>query len=165
MSERKYMPTFAELIDRLCIVTLKSIKIPESKQEYEDEAKDIMHDLDLISKEKNLLITGQLIRAILVNAIANETIWSNEAEARKGGDSQDKLLRYTHSINGVRNLAKNVISQEIGERQDLKIDCLAAEFCREMGYDWRLWEDIEENKEQKTNKIIDPDAEKYKDSI
>ena len=151
------MPTFAELIDRLCIVTLKSIKIPESKQEYEDEAKDIMHDLDLISKEKNLLITGQLIRAILVNAIANETIWSNEAEARKGGDSQDKLLRYTHSI--------NVISQEIGERQDLKIDCLAAEFCREMGYDWRLWEDIKENKEQKTNKIIDPDAEKYKDSI
>ena len=94
-----------------------------------------MHDLDLIIKEKNVLLTGQLMRAIQVNAIANETIWANESKARAGGDAQDKLLKFTHAVNGVRNMAKNVISQETGERMDLKLDCLAAELCKEMGYD------------------------------
>jgi len=136
---RKYLPTFAQLIDRLCIVTLKSIKIPEHKKEYEEEAKEIMHDIDLILKKKKA--TAQMIRAIQVNAIANETIWENEKEARRGGKNQDKLLKYTHSINGVRNMAMNVISQEVGERKDLKLDCLAAEIIKEKGYDWRIWEE------------------------
>ena len=77
-----------------------------------------------------------MIRAIIVNAIANETIWANESKARLGGDEQDKLLKFTHSVNGIRNDAKNVISQIIGERTDLKLDCLAAELCKERGYDF-----------------------------
>jgi hypothetical protein len=133
---RNYLPTFAELIDRLVIVTLKSIKIPENKKEYEIEAHLIMNDIDEIIKEKNVTISGQMIRAIIVNAIANETIWANESKARLGGDEQDKLLKFTHSVNGIRNDAKNVISQIIGERKDLKLDCLAAELCKERGYDF-----------------------------
>jgi len=133
--KRKYMPTIAQLIDRLCIVTLKSIKIPENKKEYEKEAKDIMHDIN-ITIPKGMGDMGQLIRAIQVNAIANETIWTNESKARTGGSEQDKLLKFTHSVNGVRNAAMNVISQLIGERKDLKLDCLAAELCKEKGYDF-----------------------------
>ena len=41
-------------------------------------------------------------------------------------------IKLTHSINGVRNTAKNVISNEMGERVDLKIDCLAAELKSDM---------------------------------
>jgi len=134
--KRRYYPTFSELIDRLGIVTLKSIKIFKNKKEYEQEAKDIMHDIDLLIKEKNIKLTGQMIRAILVNGISNEIIWANENKARLGGDDQDKLLKFTHSVNGVRNLAKNVISNEVGERKDLKIDCLAAELCKQNGYDF-----------------------------
>lgn len=139
---RQYLPTYSELIDRLCIVTLKSIKLAEHKEEYEKEAQEIMHDLDEINKEKGINISGQMIRAILVVAISNETIWTNESKARAGGTSgtsgieQESLLKFTHSVNGVRNLAKNVISSEIGERKDLKIDCLAAEICRTQGYDF-----------------------------
>ena len=130
--KRKYMPTIAQLIDRLCIVTLKSIKIPENKKEYEKEAHEIMHDLDvLLGKNK-----GQLIRAIQVNSLANETIWTSESKARLGGNDQDKLLKFTHTINGIRNAAMNVISQITGERKDLKLDCLAAELCKERGYDF-----------------------------
>lgn len=134
--KRKYYLTFGQLIDRLCIVTLKSIKISENKKNYEQEAQEIMHDLDLIVKEKKIILTGQMIRAIMVNAIANETIWNSESEARKGGKDQDKLLKFTHSVNGVRNNAVNVISQEIGERKDLKLDCLAADLSKERGYNW-----------------------------
>lgn len=130
--KRKYMPTIAQLIDRLCIVTLKSIKIPENKKDYEKEAKEIMHDLDILMGKNK----GQLIRAIQVNAVANETIWANESKARQGGSDQDKLLKFTHSVNGVRTMAMNVISQLTGERKDLKLDCLAAELCKERGYDF-----------------------------
>ena len=133
---RKYLPTIASLIDRLCIVTLKSIKISGHKKEYEDEAKLIMHDLDsikLIVGNKNI---GQFIRAIQVNAIANETIWQNESKARAGGSDQDHLLKFTHSVNGVRNQAMNVISNITGERKDLKTDSLAADLCKSQGYDF-----------------------------
>jgi hypothetical protein len=134
---RKYLPTYGELIDRLCIVTLKSIKLSKNKKEYEKEAHEIMHDLDLISKKKKIKTSGQMIRAILMVAISNEVIWQNESKARLGGDEQDKLLKFTHSVNGIRSLAKNVISNEIGERKDLKVDCLAATLCKERGYDFR----------------------------
>src|SRR3990167_7564712 len=102
---RKYFPTIAQLIDRLCIVTLKSIKIPEHKIEYEKEAQDIMSDLVMLLTPLKIEDFGQFIRAIQINTIANETIWANESKARQGGSEQDKLLKFTHSVNGVRNLA------------------------------------------------------------
>ena len=129
---RKYYPTIGQLIDRLSIVTLKSIKIHENKDEYEKEAHDIISDLDLLLGKEQ----GQLIRAIQVNAISNEIIWQNESMARKGGAEQDTLLKFTHSVNGVRNQAMNVISHLVGERKDLKLDCLAAEVCKKQGYDF-----------------------------
>ncbi len=132
--KRKYLPTLADLIDRLSIVTLKSIKIPKNKKEYEDEAQAIMSDIDLLMKEKN---QGQFIRATLVVMLANEVIWQNESKARLGGKEQDHLLKFTHSVNGIRNLAKNVISNLTGERKDLKTDCLAADLCKQRGYDFR----------------------------
>lgn len=132
---RKYLPTISQLIDRLSIVTLKSIKIPEHKEDYEKEASEIMHDISA-AIPKNMKDTGQLIRAIQVNAICNEIIWSNESQAREGKSDQDHLLKFTHSVNGVRNLAMNVISNIIGERKDLKTDCLAADVCKQKGYDF-----------------------------
>ena len=133
---RKYFPTIAQLIDRLCIVTLKSIKIPEHKIEYEKEAQDIMSDLVMLLTPLKIEDFGQFIRAIQINTIANETIWANESKARQGGSEQDKLLKFTHSVNGVRNLAMNVISNILGERKDLKLDCLAADLCKTQGYDF-----------------------------
>ncbi|MCL4399799.1 hypothetical protein M1506_00790 [Patescibacteria group bacterium] len=136
--ERKYLPTFAELVDRLSIVQLKSIFIQDHKKEYDQEINDIVHDLDLIIKEKNIKLSGDMIRAILVIMLTNRYIWENESKARAGGSSQDKLLKLTHSINGVRNKAKNVVSREIGERVDLKTDALAAELIAEFG-NWDVW--------------------------
>ena len=130
--KRKYLPTIAQLIDRLNIVTLKSIKIPKNKKEYETEAHEIMDDLDLLLGKNQ----GQIIRAIQINAVANEIIWQNESKARQGGTEQDPLLKFTHSVNGIRTNAMNVISHLYGERKDLKLDCLAAEICQKQGYDF-----------------------------
>lgn len=148
MSERKYLPTLAELIDRLSIVQLKSIFISENKELYDKEIELIMHDIDLILDdiEANRLVpvktkstvSAKMIRAIMILMLTNRYIWENESKARLGGTEQDKLLKLTHSINGVRNTAKNVISKELGERVDLKIDCLAEELVKEFG-NWQLF--------------------------
>ena len=133
------MPSIAELVDRLSIVQLKMIFIPEHKEEYRKEMDAIVHDLTLLMK--NITVTGEMIRAMLVIGISNRFIWENEAKARLGGVEQDKLLRTTHSINGVRNTAKNVIAKELGERIDLRVDCLAADLPKELG-NWNIFEGV-----------------------
>ena len=137
--QRKYMPTFSELVDRMTICQLKSIFMPESKKEYDQEIEEIKHDIDLIIEEKDVKLTSEMIRAIAVIMLSNRYIWENESKAREGTDQNLHLLKITHSINGVRNNAKNVISKELGERVDLKIDCLAAELKTEV-QNWDIYE-------------------------
>jgi hypothetical protein len=152
---RKYLPTFAELIDRLSIIILKSIFIPENKEAYDEEQELILNDIDEILKERattkvfeddgtvssviqEQVVNARMIRAMLIIMLTNRYIWENESKARLGGSEQDKLLKLTHSINGIRNTAKNVIAQELGERVDLKIDSLAAALTAEFG-NWNVF--------------------------
>ena len=118
---RKFLPTLGELIDRLSIHQLKEVFIPEHKEEYAKEIKDIMHDLELEG------LDGELIRAVIVTAQMNTHIWYNESEARKGINAGENL-RLTHGLNGIRNTAKNKIQERCGGRKDYKVDCLGAEF-------------------------------------
>ena len=135
---RSYLPTFAELIDRLTIVQLKAIFISEHKTEYEKEIALIMSDIDSIIMDKPHTISANDIRAIAVLAISNRVIWEAESKARAGGDEQDKNLKFTHSINGVRNTAKNIIAAGIGDRLDYKVDALSETLDPEFG-NWRIW--------------------------
>ena len=123
---RKYLPTISELIDRLSIAQLKEVFISEHKEEYAQEIKDIVEDLDeLMYWEKP---TGEMIRAIVVLAQMNLHIWHNENQYRmREGDGN---LGLTHGLNGIRNTAKNKIQENLveGGRKDYKVDCIAAEF-------------------------------------
>ena len=132
MSERKYLPTLAELIDRLSIVQLKEVKIPEHKAEYAQEIADIVHDIQLCLDNSDKPISGETIRAIVVLSQINAAIWQNESNYRKG-IKEGNNLELTHGINGIRNTAKNKIQEVVGGRMDYKIDCLAAEFK-----DWEI---------------------------
>tara|TARA_Y100000034_G_C6762815_1_gene339859 strand:- start:395 stop:790 length:396 start_codon:yes stop_codon:yes gene_type:complete len=123
---RKYLPTISELIDRLSIAQLKEVFISEHKEEYAQEIKDIVEDLDeLMFWEKP---TGEMIRAIVVLAQMNLHIWHNENQYRMG--EGDGNLGLTHGLNGIRNTAKNKIQENLveGGRKDYKVDCIAAEF-------------------------------------
>lgn len=133
---RKWLPSLAELIDRLSIVQLKEIFIPEHAAEYAEERALIEHDIDLLLAGRAL--DARTIRAVQVVMLANRVIWENESKARAGGSDQDKLLKFTHSINGVRNRAKNLIAEMDGGRKDWKLDCLAAELDPAFG-DWNIF--------------------------
>tara|TARA_R110000744_G_scaffold218017_1_gene336753 strand:+ start:433 stop:831 length:399 start_codon:yes stop_codon:yes gene_type:complete len=124
---RKYLPTLSELIDRLSIVQLKEVFIPEHKEEYAEEIKDIVHDLSLELSEKSVILSGDDIRSIIVLAQMNLHIWHNESNYRKGIKGGNNL-ELTHGLNGIRNTAKNKIQESNGGRKDYKIDCIAAEF-------------------------------------
>lgn len=131
MKNRKYLPTLSELVDRLSIVQLKEVFIPEHKAEYAQEIQDIIHDIQLALDEQNGVITAETIRAIIVLAQMNLHIWHNESNVRKG-IKDGNTLELTHGLNGIRNTAKNKIQEVAGGRKDYKIDCLAA--------DMQVWE-------------------------
>ena len=131
MKQRRYLQTLSELIDRLSIVQLKEVFIPEHKSEYSQEIRDIVHDIQLILDEQNGKITAETIRAIVVLAQMNLHIWHNESNYRRGIKDGNNL-ELTHGLNGIRNTSKNIIQEVIGGRKDYKVDCLAA--------DWKDWE-------------------------
>ena len=126
MSKRKYLPTLAELIDRLSIIQLKEVFITEHKEEYAKEIADIVHDIDMILKDENVQLSGKDVRAIVVLSQMNLHIWHNETQYRAGTGYGN--LGLTHGLNGIRNTAKNQIQENVGGRKDYKIDCIAAEF-------------------------------------
>jgi hypothetical protein len=143
--ERKYLPTFSELVDRLTIVLLKSIFIPQNKKQYDQEIVDIKHDIDVIIKGKNLVLNSDIIKSVCIIMLANRYIWENESKCRTGESQDLSLLKLTHSINGIRNTAKNILAKEFKERQDLKIDCLAAELLSDF-QNWDIFKDYENKK-------------------
>jgi hypothetical protein len=129
---RKYLPTLSELIDRLSIVQLKEVFIPEHKTEYAKEIADITHDIQMLLDSQEGQVTAETIRAIVVLSQMNLHIWHNESNYRKGIRDGNNL-ELTHGLNGVRNTAKNKIQEIVGGRKDYKIDCLAADFK-----DWEI---------------------------
>ena len=129
--KRKYLPTLSELIDRLSIVQLKEVFIPDHKEEYSQEISDICHDIDIMLSESSN-VDASLIRAIVVLSQMNLHIWHNESNYRKG-IKEGNNLELTHGLNGIRNTAKNKIQEIAGGRKDYKTDCLAAEFK-----DWEI---------------------------
>ena len=128
---RKYLPTLSELIDRLSIAQLKEVFISEHKEEYAQEIKDIVHDINILLDGKSG-VDAEVIRAIVVLSQMNLHIWHNESNYRKGIKDGNNL-ELTHGLNGIRNTAKNKIQELAGGRKDYKIDCLAAEF-----QDWEI---------------------------
>jgi len=129
---RKYLPTLSELVDRLSIVQLKEVFIPEHKDEYAEEIEAIVHDIQMLLDEQDGKVTAETIRAIVVLSQMNLHIWHNESNYRKGIKDGNNL-ELTHGLNDIRNTAKNRIQEVVGGRKDYKIDCLAAEFK-----DWEI---------------------------
>ena len=143
MSERKYLHTLGDLIDRLSIVQLKEVFIPEHKAEYSKEIADIVHDIQVILDDTKAEITAETLRAIVVVSQMNLHIWHNESAYRRG--MKEGNLALTHGLNGIRNTGKNKIQEIVGGRLDYKVDCLAADFK-----DWEISWTGDENKTDST---------------
>jgi hypothetical protein len=130
VNHRKYNYSFAELIDRLCIVSSKLVYgNQDSREAFEQEISDIVHYIQL-DIDEGVVVTGDIIRAIVVLTQSNLTLWFNEQAIRDYETEMDdhetaSKLRFTHRLNGTRSNCKARIQNLIGGRIDPKINCLA----------------------------------------
>lgn len=124
----KYHLEIGELLDRLTILQMKEVKIPETKQQVSEEIDMIVHDINVIMSNSQKQITAEFLRDLVILAQFNAHIWYNEANARNGNKDGNSLL-LTHSINGIRCEARNRLQRLFDGRIERKIDCLAAEYA------------------------------------
>lgn len=119
--ERKFMPSFSELTDRLNIV-IQKIAFAENetmKAAFVEERDNIIHDINIFLSE-GVKVTGEMISVICALQFINYAIWSNEAGGR--GDGETKNYELTHGLNANRAECKKRISQLANGRIDHKLN-------------------------------------------
>ena len=114
-SDRLYVPTFAELIDRLSVDQIKETLLAADQAVYTEEIRRIEHDLDAVINEKGLKLSARTLRIVIVIAQMNLHIWHSKDRMQREPEQYDDLLKLAHQLNGVRNRMKNLLlDQESG---------------------------------------------------
>ena len=124
MEQRVYNLSFAELVDRLCLVQMKE----NYGGDYAEEIRMILHDIDLMFSE-GMKMDANIIRAIIAMTQSNVEIWINEDNERKGiiednPDWREKYLNIlrTHELNSTRSECKARVQELLGGRTDKKLN-------------------------------------------
>lgn len=114
--KREYLPTLADLVDILTINQIKEIKFHE-KNAYAEVIRRICHDIDQVIDEKNIKLSSQLIRIVILLAQLNLFIWETKDKMQEvDPENYSKLLKFCHQLNGIRNTMKNKVLEEIGDK-------------------------------------------------
>lgn len=130
--ERKYTLSFAELCDRLNIVIQKIIYSDdeEIKISFVIERDAIINDIDFCIKN-GLVVSGDMINAIMSLQLINHLIWINEDDLRKAEtnpcpvvdwEGRFKKIKFTHQLNADRSMVKKKIQSLFGGRIDYKLN-------------------------------------------
>lgn len=126
MTERQWLPSFGELLDRWSIIALKYHFNPSGREEIKKEIDAIRHDIKQIMVEKGITgVDADFLWHFLNMSQFNAHIFYNERAAREGDPSKCDLY-FTHQANGVRCRARDFLNQKLEERQDPKVAALAA---------------------------------------
>lgn len=103
----KYKIPIADLIDKLTVDHIKQFKFKKFEGDLENNIKNILEDIEVVLKEKNILLDYKIIRPLIILAQINLHIWNLKDEMEKEGKNYDKLLKLAHQLNGTRNKIKN----------------------------------------------------------
>lgn len=119
--ERKYLPSYAELIDRLSIVIQKEMFATdeEMRAAFVKERNDIIHDINVFISE-GVKVNGEQIFSAMLLQLVNSHIWSNEGAGR--GEGGEKNYEMTHALNADRAKVKRHIQEISGGRIDHKLN-------------------------------------------
>lgn len=111
-NSRQFLPPMSELIDRLTVTQIKQNLLGDESDDFYAEITKLINDINLIIDEKELKLSGQLIRAIVMMSQINLHIWRNKDLMQENLENETAYLAYlkkAHQMNGVRNLLKNYI--------------------------------------------------------
>lgn len=114
--QRLYLPPLAELIDSLTINQIKEVVLPQDRELFAREMEKITHDIDLIIEERDIKLSARLIRIVVAIAQMNLHIWHNKDEMQRNPEKYTELLKLAHQLNGVRNQMKNLLLEEVGDK-------------------------------------------------
>jgi len=133
-----YHLDLGEYLDRLTILQLKEVnRAGELKEQITKEIQDIVHDINVLLNTQGRMkqITGEFLRDLIILAQFNTHVWNNENTAREAGKEDDattaRVLRLTHSLNGIRVEARNRLQRLLNGRIEKKVDCLANTMAEE----------------------------------
>jgi len=110
MNSRQFLPPFSELVDRMTVTQIKLNLLDEGREDFTAELMRLSNDIDIIVKEKDITLTSQLVRAIVVLSQLNLFIWQNKDEMQSNLKNEQvylSLLKNAHQLNGFRNQIKN----------------------------------------------------------
>ena len=108
--------TFVELVDKLTIDQIKEVLLSEKESKnYASEMKQLEHDIDLIISKKEIKISGEFIRMMVLLAQVNLHVWYIKDRMIDEPDNYTELLRFAQELNGIRNHIKNLILEEAKE--------------------------------------------------
>lgn len=103
----KYKIPVADLIDKLTVDHIKQFKFKKFEGDLENNIKNILEDIEVVLKEKNILLDYKIIRPLIILAQINLHIWNLKDEMEKDDKNYDNLLKLAHQLNGTRNKIKN----------------------------------------------------------
>ena len=109
-TQRQFLPTFSELIDRMTVTQIKLNLIENGKEDFREELRKISSDLDLILAKNPIAFSGDLILTFITIAQLNLHIWHNKDKMQENLKNEEeylRLLKLSHQLNGYRNQLKN----------------------------------------------------------
>lgn len=115
--ERKFLLPLSELIDRLTIDQIKEVLIKENNESFAREIEKLSHDIDIIIEERELKLSSRFIRTIVILSQMNLHIWFNKDKMQNDQEHYLELLKFAHQLNGIRNQMKNILLEEVGDKE------------------------------------------------
>jgi len=113
--KRQYKLPLGELIDKITILQLRETLLNSKK--YEEDIRQLEHDIDLVMNEKNIVLNARMVRIIFIIAQLNTLIWTFKDKMGNDTNNEEyvKYLKLAHQVNGLKNALKNrLIAMECG---------------------------------------------------
>ena len=128
--QRQYELPLSELIDKLTILQLRETLLNSAV--YADDIQRLEHDIDLVLRQKNIVLTARSVRIVFLMGQLNTLIWLYKDRMAEVGDGGQytRYLMLAHQVNGLKNALKNRLMDDVGDipaahRTNIKTDGLA----------------------------------------
>jgi len=118
-SPRKYKLTLVDLIDSVTINQIKEVFYSGNKRNVcTGELNFLSCDIDMLIRERQIKLTGQMVRIIMLLAQANLLVWYSKDRMKKEPQRYYALLEFAQELNGLRNYLRNILMIEFGEAKE-----------------------------------------------
>ena len=111
-SNRKYLITLGELLERLSILQLREMLLKTDRKQNAADIANIMEDINTILDDRDFVPDALFLRLAILTGELNTLIWLYKDRLN---DDYDYYLKLSHQVNGLRNQIKNIINSVSGE--------------------------------------------------